>query len=910
MSSYPWMQVSYEDICRLLQTDPQRGLSVREAEQRLHEKGRNVLQGKKKISLLLLFLMQFRDFMVLVLFGAILLSAVLGEYSDALVIMCIVVINAVLGFIQEYRAEKSLEALKELSAPTAVVIRDGVRKKVPAGELVPGDLVVIEAGDLIPADIRLGEAKQLAVNEAALTGESEPVNKDPDTLYENATTLGDRMNMLYLGTMAVSGRGSGIVVATGMETELGKIADMIQEAEEKETPLQRRLAQLGKYLVGCCLLICGLVVLMGLARGMPAYRMLMAGVSLAVAAIPEGLPAVVTIALAIGVQRMVKRNALVRKLPAVETLGCATVICSDKTGTLTQNKMNVRQVWTNGTLYNVEGDGYSPAGRYFAAGKAINPRGDEALKLTLAAAALCNNARLYRKKTEIKALWRGGEGDWHIHGDPTEGALLVAGARAGVWREDLEREMRRIAEKPFDGRRKRMSVLYQGKEERVLYVKGAPEVILERCSWIYCGEGRQKLSEDSKELILKQNEIMTSQALRNIAVAYRPVAAEEREAEEKHLVFLGLLGMIDPPRPEALQAIRKCQKAGIKTVMITGDHKNTAVAVARFLQLLPKGGHVLTGRELDNLSDEELAEYARKTYVYARVTPEHKLRIVRALKKNGHIVAMTGDGVNDAPAVKEADIGIAMGKSGTDVTREAASLVLADDNFATIVAAVEEGRSIYSNIRKFIRFLLASNTGEILTMFITMLVGMPLPLRAIQILWINLVTDGLPAMALGFDTVEEDVMERPPRMPGEGIFSGGLWEKIIGRGVVIGLTTVLVFTWGLKRQLPLAEARTLAFVTLIVTQLVYVFDCRSEDRQVWQTGILSNLWMAAAVFSSFCLLLLVLYHPLLAAVFETTPLSAGQWLLVITASLVPFLFNLLLTAVKALSHPRVVVVKK
>jgi Ca2+-transporting ATPase len=904
----------FSDIIRHFGVSLDKGLSGDEATGRLRKNGHNVLAEKKKVSPIVLFLYQFRDFMVLVLLGATLLSAVLGEYTDALVIMVIVVVNAVLGFVQEYRAEQSLEALRELTAPTARVLRGGVRHDIPAEELVPGDIVIIEAGDKIPADIRLGEVRQLSVNEASLTGESEPVVKQTEAIDDGGVSLGDRVNMAFMGTMAVGGRASGVVVATGMQTEMGRVAHLIQEAEDDDTPLQKRLEQMGRLLVIGCVIVCGVVVAMGVAQGLPAYKMFMAGVSLAVAAIPEGLPAVVTIALAVGVQRMVRKNAIVRRLPAVETLGCATVICSDKTGTLTQNKMNVTNIWAGGRDFRMEGEGYNPQGKFLSGEQPVRPDQDPGLLLALTVAVLCNNAQLRKGDVEVKPMWRGTrKSEWEVRGDPTEGALVVAGARAGLWREDLELQMERTGEVPFDGTRKKMSVLYRGAKGNTLYVKGAPETVITRCRKIFY-EGRvMDFSPALQKQVIMQNETMASMALRNLAVAYRPGISgrqEPGEHMEQDLIFVGIFGMMDPPRPEVLPAIKKCHTAGIKTVMITGDHKITAMAIARKLRLLPPNGHVLTGGELDQLSDHQLENVVNETYVYARVTPEHKLRIVRALKRRGHVVAMTGDGVNDAPAVKEADIGIAMGKTGTDVTREAAALVLADDNFTTIVNAVEEGRSIYDNIRKFIRFLLACNTGEILTMFIAMLVGLPLPLRAIQILWINLVTDGLPAMALGVDPTEPGVMDRRPRSPQEGIFARGLWQKILGRGTLIGITTVLIFAWSLEQGMDVDGARTMSFVTLIVTQLFYVFTCRSESRSVWQVGVLGNPWLIAAVFSSFGLLLVVLYHPLISSVFATIPLNAEQWALIVVASTIPAVLNYIVVVTKSLIMPRVSIVKK
>lgn len=889
MKQLPWAQMSCEDVLKHLKVSMDAGLGDKEAEQRLAIYGPNTLAEERHVSPLVLFLNQFRDFMVLVLLAATLLSGLLGEYSDALTIIVIVLVNAILGFVQEYRAERSLEALRGLTAPTAKVLRDKRKQTIPADDLVPGDVIFLEAGDRVPADIRICDARHLSVNEAPLTGESEPVEKTAEALACDPGTPGERYNMLFMGTMVVGGRGSGVVVATGMETEMGRVAHLIQTAQNEETPLQRRLAQMGRYLVASCLLVCACVVLLGLSQGLPVYNMLMAGVSLAVAAIPEGLPAVVTIALAIGVQRMVKRNAIVRKLPAVETLGCATVICSDKTGTLTQNKMNVQYAWAGDQLYEVKGEGYSPQGGFFLEKRQVRPAQDPDLLLLLKLGVLCNNAVLKKGEAMVKGLWRGGRAQWDVDGNPTEGALVVAAARAGLWREDLERQMTRIGEIPFDSTRKMMTVIYRGDDGLLACVKGAPEEVLARCTKIFYRGKVNVLTGEMRKRILLHVETMAAQACRNLAVAYRllPAASETPALVERDLIFSGIFSMMDPPRPEVFAAIRKCQSAGIRTVMITGDHKSTAVAVARMLDIIPPGGKVLTGKELDELTDDQLEKLADSTYVFARVTPEHKLRIVRSFKKAGHVVAMTGDGINDAPALKEADIGIAMGRSGTDVTREAAALVLADDNFATIVNAVEEGRSIYDNIRKFIRFLLGCNTGEILTMFLAMVLGLPLPLKAIQILWINLVTDGLPAMALGVDPADSDVMKRPPRLPSEGVFARGLWQKIVGRGTLIGTGTVAVFAWALNFGIELEEARTLAFITLIMMQLVYVFSCRSEVKGAFAAGLLANPFLVPAVGSSFLLMLLVIYHPPLAAVFGTVAPPPEHWLIVICATLLP-----------------------
>jgi len=888
--SWPFLECG--EILSQFSVELATGLSDNEARARQKIYGPNLVEQKQRYSPWKQLLFQFRDFMVLVLLGAAAFSALLGEYDDALTIMAIVLLNALLGFFQEQKAERSLQALRELAAPTARVLRNGVTRTLPAAELVPGDVVLLEAGDRIPADIRLCRVSQLSVNEAPLTGESEAIMKQAEPLANRGYALGDLVNMAYMGTHVTGGHGSGVVVGTGMSTEMGRVAHLLETAGSETTPLQRKLAQLGRWLVAGCAAVCGMVVVMGIVRGFPADKMLLAGISLAVAAIPEGLPAVVTIALASGVQRMARKKAIIRRLPAVEALGCATVICADKTGTLTQNKMNVLEVWAGGSHYRVEGEGYHPQGKFTAGGRITKPGPETDLRMALQVAALCNNAQLLRGEIALRPLWRGGKQEWRIEGDPTEGALLAAAARAGIWRGDLERRVRRVTEVPFDGTRRRMAVVYAGEQGRTVYVKGAPEVIIARCTKVLVGGEPRSLDEETRTRLIAETERMAALALRGLAVAYRPLRTGEVTCQslddlETELIFAGLFGILDPPRTEVLPAIGKCQSAGIKTVMITGDHRTTAVAVARMLRILPSDGGVLTGHELEQLSDGELKHMVEKINVYARVNPAHKLRIVRALKRRGHVVAMTGDGVNDAPAVKEADIGIAMGRSGTDVTREAASLVLADDNFATIVSAVEEGRGVYDNIRRFIRFLLACNTGEVLTMFFAMLAGLPLPLRPIQILWINLVTDGLPAIALGMERGEAGAMRRPPRPPQEGIFARGLWQEVLGRGTLISLSSVAVFAWSLQQGMMLAEAQTMVFVTLIVLQLLYVFECRSEPAGSGEAVFHFRPGLVGAVLLSFGLLLAVLYHPGLAAVFGTVPLEPAHWIVVLAVSLFP-----------------------
>ncbi|WDL97421.1 calcium-translocating P-type ATPase, SERCA-type [Alicyclobacillus sp. ALC3] len=882
-----WHSLAVKDCLSLLESAPS-GLTEEQVRQRRAKHGLNQLAEGKQVSLLTVFFNQFRDFMIIVLIAATLISGLLGEYTDAITIIAIIVLNGILGFVQEVRAERSLSALRELTAPMAHVRRDGQVVVVPARDLVPGDVVLLEGGDRVPADGRVIQVYGLDVEESALTGESVPVSKQASAYIDPVSALGDRINMVYMGTMVTRGKAEVLVTETGMSTEMGKIADLMQQSEESLTPLQQRLDQLGKVLVWVALGITLLVVLAGVLHGHKLYEMFLAGVSLAVAAIPEGLPAIVTIALALGVQRMIKRNAIVRKLPSVETLGCATVICSDKTGTLTQNRMTVQRVWADGNWFRVSGSGYNPVGEFVFEDQPIAPAKRPVLKTLIEISAVCNNAvmQLMEDRSE-------GVNEWTVQGDPTEGALLVMAKKAGF--EELDSVYERLDEIPFDSERKLMSVLVKRGEEVFLFVKGAPDVLLERSIQVFSSGKEVTLSASLKRRVTDANQQMAQSALRNLAFGYRRFpsveAAKLATDPEQNLVFVGLTGMMDPPREEVYEAIEKCHHAGIRTVMITGDHPETAVAIARQLNILDATGTALTGRELDTLSETELTECVKSTRVFARVTPEHKLKIVRALQVQGEVVAMTGDGVNDAPAIKQADIGIAMGMTGTDVAKEASALVLGDDNFATIVAAVEEGRGIYDNIRKFIRYLLASNVGEILTMFVAMLAGLPLPLLPIQILWVNLVTDGLPAIALGVDPAESDIMNRPPRPVTEGIFARGLSTKIMSRGVLIGFVTLAVFYWSLKLNPgsigDLGKAQTMAYATLTMAQLILVFDCRSVDGGIFKRNFFENKWLLLAVASSVALFLLTLYVPSLAAAFKTVQLGGRDWLIVLVAAAVP-----------------------
>lgn len=900
MDGKEWYQLDADLACSMQQTDKQRGLSAEEAARRLQERGANVLEEARRVSPMTQLLAQFKDFMVLVLVGAVLISGLLGEYLDAITIVAIIIMNGILGFIQEYRAEKSLRALKQLASPMAKVIRDGQMLHIPARGLVPGDIVLLESGDRIPADIRFIETNSLYAEESALTGESHPVSKQSASIDGSEVALGDQKNLGFMGTMVTRGTARGVVVRTGMDTEMGKIAHLIQSTEAGATPLQHRLEQLGKILIGVAIALTVIVVLAGIIHGQPAYSMFLAGVSLAVAAIPEGLPAIVTIALALGVQRMIKRRAIVRKLPSVETLGCASVICSDKTGTLTQNKMTVTHLWMEGRLTEVTGEGYDPHGEFITAGKRIDPKQDQTLRRLMQAAVLCNNASLHEQAETEPTGKRGGKeakSIWMIKGDPTEGALVVLGAKAGVTGESLQAMYIREKEFPFESERKRMAVQVRQGSTRLILAKGAPDVLLDRCSNILWDGKVIPLTGTLRSKVLAANEGMAKAALRVIGFAYRELKPGEEacdaEQAEKQLIFVGLTGMIDPPRKEVRPAIQLSRKAGIKTVMITGDHQTTAEAIATQLGILPASGVAVTGQQLSGMSDEELEKRVDDIYVYARVSPEHKLRIVKALQKRGHVVAMTGDGVNDAPAIKAADIGIAMGITGTDVSKEASSLILSDDNFSTIVAAIEEGRGIYENIRKFIRYLLASNVGEIMTMFIAMMMGMPLPLVPIQILWVNLVTDGLPAMALGVDQPEKDLMRHKPRAAKENIFARRLGWKIISRGILIGVCTLAAF-WLTLRVNPgdpahLVKAQTVAFATLVMAQLIHVFDCRSS-RSIFHRNPFQNRYLVLAVLSSVVLLLGVVYIEALQPIFKTVSLGVLDWVLVMIFAAIPTFF--------------------
>lgn len=874
-------EMKEEDVEKVLNTDVNQGLTASDVEKKRKQFGWNELQEGEKQSALMLFISQFKDFMVLVLLAATLISGLLGEYIDAIAIIAIVLINGFLGFFQERKAEKSLNALKELSAPQVFVLRDGEWQKLLSREVVVGDIIKFTSGDRIGADVRLVQAVNLEIEESALTGESVPAVKFTNPVVDKNASLGDLENMAFMGTMVTRGNGVGIVTGIGMNTAMGKIADMIQNAETMMTPLQRRLEQLGKILITVALLLTLLVVIAGVVHGHDIYTMFLAGVSLAVAAIPEGLPAIVTVALSLGVQRMIKKNAIVRKLPAVETLGCASVICSDKTGTMTQNKMTVTHLWSGGKTWTVTGTGFHPEGKFYLKDHEVLPQQEKSLYQLLTFGLLCNHAELKMKEEELI-----------IDGDPTEGALLVSALKAGLSRDTLLSQFTIEKEFPFDSTRKMMSMIVKDKNGRKFVItKGAPDVLIGLSEYVLWDGKQQYLHGEYRQEIEKAIENLASMALRTIAIAFKPIQDQtvilnESEAE-KGLTFIGVQGMIDPPRPEVKQAIKECREAGIKTVMITGDHVITAKAIAQQLGIIRGNALVIEGVALNDMSIDDLENVVEDVSVFARVSPEHKLKIVKALQNRGHIVAMTGDGVNDAPAIKSADIGIAMGITGTDVAKEASSLILLDDNFATIKSAINEGRNIYENIRKFVRYLLASNVGEILVMLFAMLLSLPLPLVPIQILWVNLVTDGLPAMALGLDRPEDDVMKRKPRHPKEGMFARGLGWKVISRGFLIGFVTLLAFLT-IYRKYPdqLAYAQTVAFATLVLTQLIHVFDCRSE-KSIFSRNPFGNMYLVGAVISSIILMLVVIYVPALQQVFHTEPIQLKDWLLIIGLSSVP-----------------------
>lgn len=843
------------------------GLTTNQAKERLRKDGENQLAAPKRVHPMGIFLGQFRDVMVLILLAATAVSAFLGELTDAVTIILIVLLNAILGFLQEYRTEKTLESLRDLTAPTAKALRDGKWQTIPAKDLVQGDWIRVEAGDSIPADAALVKGAGVVVNESILTGESEAVSKTAGSETDRDNRL-HKKNMLYAGTAVLRGSGEAVVAATGVRTQMGQISTMLQEVGQEMTPLQKRLAGLGKVVALLCLGVCGAVFLAGILRGEPVFEMLMTGITIAIAAIPEGLPATVTIALALAVSRMMKHGALVNRLHSVETLGCASVICSDKTGTITENRMTVTQIIAGGIPYTVTGTGLSIAGSIQQEGRPVNPLSQPALKALLTCGTLCSTAQLTTEVPQKSQRNRGTRTDagvWQGVGDPTEIAILVAAEKGGISRKMLRCDI--LHTEPFDSETRRMGVTAAGSEGTFTYWKGAADRILSMCDRQMEGGSIVPMSQREKAAVQNQVMALSDKALRVLAFA--------RAEEGSSCVFLGLVGMIDPPRASAKTAIRTCAKAQIRTVMITGDHKNTAAAIAKEAGLL-RGKKAMTGEELDGLSDAQLDACLDHYSVFARVNPGHKLRLVRAYRRRGEIVAMTGDGVNDAPAIKEADVGVAMGKNGTDVARQAADVVLTDDNFATLVEAVEQGRCVYANIRKFVRYLLSCNIGEVLTMFLGILMGMPVVLLPTQLLVVNLVTDGLPAIALGLEPPEPSAMERPPRKPEESFFSDGLMGRIFFRGILIGLGTLGAFSVILTMGGTLEAARTGALCTLICSQLIHVFECKSERRTIFSVRYGNNPWLIGAVLVSLAILCGAICLPVLRVIFSTVLLSWQQ----------------------------------
>lgn len=902
---HQWHALEAEEVLNELNTVAGHGLSTTEVESRMRAYGPNQLTEVPPTSFWQMLWEQFNNFVVILLIVAAIVSAALGDFIEAGAIMAIVILNAGLGVIQEQRAEQALAALRRLAAPEAHVLRDGTRQTIAAHQLVPGDVVILEAGNYVPADVRLVEAVNLRVEEAALTGESVPVQKDASARLESDIPLGDRKNTAFMGTLINYGRGKGVVVNTGMLTQIGMIAEMLQSVQQEPTPLQRRLDQLGKTLGWAALAVCALVFVVGWIRGFNPVNMFLIAVSLAIAAVPEGLPAVVTISLALGMREMIKRHALIRRLSSVETLGSATVICSDKTGTLTQNEMTATRMWVDGQIIDIGGSGYTPSGDFSLDGKPVDLVDYPASLTALWVAALNNDADLESSgSSEERATYR-------MVGDPTEGALIVAAAKAGATSRSLNEAYPRVQEIPFDSTRKRMATIHtirdprpedispfynnHNREWHATTVKGAPDVVLNLCThYQRMDDFTVPLDEEQRMRILAANDAMTQDALRVLGMAYRitpetPDVSKHQEVE-KDLVFVGLVGMIDPPRSEVPIALQKARSAGIRTVMITGDFPNTARAIAESIGLLEPGHQVLTGPELNMLDDAMLQHQVGYTDVFARVSPEHKMRIVEALRAQGQVVAMTGDGVNDAPSIKRSDIGVAMGITGTDVAKESADMVLTDDNYASIVAAVEQGRVIYSNIRKFVYYLLSCNLAEIAVIFLGTLFTRGSPLTAIQLLWLNLITDGAPALALGTEKGDPDIMNQPPRPPSEPIINRFMQVGIAVQTIAITTVTLAAYLIGLAVHPEQPDfAETMAFVTLSFSELLRAYTARSERYPVYKIGIFNNRNMNLGVLSSFILLLAVIYIPFLQPIFNTTSLGWAQWELVLPLLLIPSL---------------------
>ncbi|MFH0887213.1 MAG: cation-translocating P-type ATPase, partial [bacterium] len=841
-----------DQVRRELDTDLMRGLTSNGAMERLSQYGPNEIMEKKRKRFLQMFAEEFKNFLIFILLIAAVISILIGEFIDGAFIMTIVLINALIGAVQEARAAKEIRALKKMVVSYAMVIRDGQVLKIPSSELVPGDLIMLETGASVPADIRLIESVNIKIDEASLTGESIPSAKSAQTLTEDLP-LADRLNMAFTGTAVVYGRGKGIVTGTGMNTELGKIATMVQSEPEDQAPLEKKFAEFGKWIGLAAIGICITIFVVGMLRGIELFEMFLTSVSLAVAAVPEGLPAVVAVTLALGARRMAKRKAIVRNLAAVETLGSVTTICSDKTGTLTQNKMMVNVVFAGDRAYLITGSGYEPFGKFLLNKQEINPLNSPDLALLLTCGVLCNDAHLLAE-------------GYKIAGDPTEGCLIVTAEKAKIGQDEMSSLYPRISEVPFDSERKRMTTIHKHPQEGfVIFTKGALEGILELCESKYCGGKIQALSDAEKYEILNKNKEFASAGLRVLGFAYKKLTKLPNTIHdntiENELVFLGFCGMIDPPREETAASIQKCKSARINPIMITGDNKLTALAIAKAIGMATDASQMMDGMELESIENERLSRIIDKIKIFARVSPEHKTKIVKALTERGHIVAMTGDGVNDAPALKQAHIGVAMGIAGTDVSKEASDMVLTDDNFATIVAAIEEGRGIFENIRKFVRYMLSTNMGELLTMFFSILIGFPLPLVPVQVLWINLVTDGLPALALAVEPLEEDLMNRPPRNPKAGVLNSNMVIGMVLIGSLMAAITLFLFWWRLDVTADINKARTVAFSVLALLQMAHVLNCRSDTRSVFELGLFSNKYLNWAIITTILLQLMVIYFP-------------------------------------------------
>ncbi len=898
------------EVLEKLRTDPVKGLSSAEAAARLKQYGPNALRERPRPTFWQRLLAQFQSFVIYILIFAAILSAALGDWVEAAAIAAIVLLNAILGVVQEGKAEEALAALRKMAEPEATVIRDGHHEIIRAEHIVPGDIIILETGDYVPADARLLETMNLRVDESSLTGESMAVEKHAEHQLPEDVIIGDRSNMVYMGTIVTYGRGKAVVTATGMHTEIGKIADMIQSTDEEETPLQRRLDQLGRTLsigaLAICVLVGGVIFAREITSGdfsltAALEDSLLTAVALAIAAVPEGLPAVVTINLALGMREMIKRNALVRRLPAVETLGSASAICSDKTGTLTQNEMTVVKLYVNDTIFEVSGQGYTPEGTFHRDGQEINPETNPDLHRLLLGGLLASDAFLETDN---------GQTDYRMVGDPTEGALIVAAAKADLWRDDLERRYPRVNEVPFDSARKRMSTIHQAPDGGyIVFTKGAPEIVLEHCTHIRHNGKDVPLTDELRARVLQVNQEMANQALRVLAIAERRIdevpSSPTPDDIEHDLTLIGLVAMMDPARPEVAPAIARARKAGIRTVMVTGDYPETARAIAKQIGLLREGGRVVSGAELEQMSDEELHHAIDEVDVFARVSPEHKVRIVEAFRAHDYVVAMTGDGVNDAPALKRASIGVAMGITGTDVSKETADMVLTDDNYVSIVSAVEQGRVIYSNIRKFVFFLLSCNLAEIAVIFLATLAGAPSPLTPIQLLWLNLLTDGAPALALGVEKGDPDIMDQPPRDPNQPIIDYDMRVGMLIQTIVITMATLGAFALG--RHLEPDSwtlAQTMAFVTLSASELLRAYTARSELYPLFKIGVFSNKYMQYAVSMSLVLLLLVIYVPFLGDIFNTEPLTLLDWLYILPLILFPSVMAELTKVVLSRQHAR------